>query len=325
MNRTRVFLCHAHEDKPLVRKLYTWLRANGYQPWLDEKDLLPGQEWEREIPQAVRGADCIIVFLSQHATTKRGYVQKEIRIALSEAEKLPEGAIFIIPLRVDDCAIPERLSKYQWLDYKSLGSKTRLLRTIQKVANASKSANLKRNSQQMAKGIAEGIRDLEKGFQIGEGVSELVTLHWKIGEHIVRYCQTERVAPSAIINSLAEQLANAGAPKFSVRQLRDMRQLYLAFPNPQILPRNLTAGHFRVLLRVDNREARMWYMMKAAMHGWSLRKLDRQIDTLSFERQFLGQTEITQQRRRRTASDAIRDPYVLEFLGLSNDASKKRE
>jgi hypothetical protein len=59
----RIFLCHAVADKPAVRQLYRRLVSDGVSPWLDEEDLLPGQEWQSEIPKAVRASAAVIVFL----------------------------------------------------------------------------------------------------------------------------------------------------------------------------------------------------------------------------------------------------------------------
>jgi hypothetical protein len=111
----RVFLCHASDDKVAVRALYQRLRASGFEPWLDEEDLLPGQDWDREIGRALRGAQLVLVCLSQRSQ-KRGYLQKEIRRALDVAEEQPEGTIFLIPVRLEDCEVPERLRTWQWVD-----------------------------------------------------------------------------------------------------------------------------------------------------------------------------------------------------------------
>jgi TIR domain len=117
-DRGRVFLCHASEDKLAVRALYERLKASGFQPWLDEEDLLPGQDWDREIARAVRSAQVVLVCLSKRSE-KRGYVQKEIRRALDVAEEQPEGTIFLIPVKLEDCAVPDRLAAWQWVDLHS--------------------------------------------------------------------------------------------------------------------------------------------------------------------------------------------------------------
>ena len=112
----RVFLCHSSNDKPSVRALHRRLVADGFAPWLDEVDLLPGQDWDREIQKAIRSSDIVVVCLSEDSTTRRGYVQKEIGVVLDAAEELPEGAIFLIPARLEDCAVPDRLRRWQWVD-----------------------------------------------------------------------------------------------------------------------------------------------------------------------------------------------------------------
>lgn len=111
--KLKVFLCHSSGDKPAVRDLYQRLLTDGFEPWLDEEDLLPGQHWELEIPKAVRAADAIVVCLSQSSITKEGYVQKEIGEALDVATEKPEGTIFLIPLKLEACEIPTRLKRWQ--------------------------------------------------------------------------------------------------------------------------------------------------------------------------------------------------------------------
>lgn len=125
-NRLKVFLCHASGDKEEVRELYHRLKADGFIPWLDEEDLLPGQDWKLEIPKAVRSSDVVLVCLSENAITKRGYVQREIRIALDEAEEVPEGTIYLIPARLDHCTIPEGLRKWQWVNLFETGGYEKL-------------------------------------------------------------------------------------------------------------------------------------------------------------------------------------------------------
>lgn len=132
----RVFLCHSSGDKPAVRGLYQRLRADGFDPWLDEEELLPGQEWQREIPQAVRSADVVLVCLSPQSITKAGYVQKEIKFTLDVADEQPEGTIFLIPLRLEPCEVPERLSRWQWVDLFNERGYERLLRLLRVRAEA---------------------------------------------------------------------------------------------------------------------------------------------------------------------------------------------
>src|SRR5215208_6586615 len=126
----KVFLCHASGDKLLVRELYKRLMAEGVDAWLDQEKLLPGQDWRVEIPRAVREADVVVVCLSNKSVTKEGYVQKEIKFALDSAKEKPEGTIFLIPVRLDDCPVPERLKRWQWVDLFESNGYERLMRSL---------------------------------------------------------------------------------------------------------------------------------------------------------------------------------------------------
>ena len=87
----KVFLCHASEDKTSVLEVYNRLQAEGLKPWLDKKDLLPGQVWSREIPKAIKKSDFVLIFFSSTSVTKRGYVQKEFNLALEVLDQMPDG------------------------------------------------------------------------------------------------------------------------------------------------------------------------------------------------------------------------------------------
>ncbi|MBI5951125.1 MAG: TIR domain-containing protein [Chloroflexi bacterium] len=114
--RLKIFLCHSKDDKSKIRKLYNRLIADNFDVWLDEVKLMPGQDWDLEIKKAVRNSDTVIVCLSNSSTTKEGYIQKEIRFALDVADEKPEGTIFLIPARLENCNVPDRISRYQWVD-----------------------------------------------------------------------------------------------------------------------------------------------------------------------------------------------------------------
>ena len=114
----RVFLCHSSADKPAVRELYQKLSAEPWiQPWLDEKKLLPGQDWDLAIEKAVEESDAVIAFISNSSVTKEGYIQKELRFILDIALTKPEEEIFVIPLRLEDCQPPRRLRTFHYVDY----------------------------------------------------------------------------------------------------------------------------------------------------------------------------------------------------------------
>lgn len=105
--KTRIFLAHASEDKVQVRKLYADLKERGFDPWLDEIDLLPGQIWKNEIPKAIADAAVFLACISVQSCGKIGYVQNEFRRALAAFGERPPGSIYFIPVRLDECKLPD--------------------------------------------------------------------------------------------------------------------------------------------------------------------------------------------------------------------------
>lgn len=130
MNTKTIFLCHANEDKEKVVEVYSWLKEMGYTPWLDKIDLLPGQIWEQVIPKVIRQSSYIFIFFSETSVSKRGYVQKEFSLALDVLDTIPENQLFIIPIRLDDCDIPEKFKKLQYCDLFEIDGQEKILKAL---------------------------------------------------------------------------------------------------------------------------------------------------------------------------------------------------
>jgi formylglycine-generating enzyme required for sulfatase activity len=121
----QIFLAHASEDKPAVLALHERLKQAGYKPWLDKKDLIPVQNWRSVIPKAIADSQLFIACLSQRSIAKQGFVQREFKMALNQYADRPPNSIYLIPLRLDECDIPDlrqeeyglNLRDLHWLDY----------------------------------------------------------------------------------------------------------------------------------------------------------------------------------------------------------------
>jgi hypothetical protein len=103
---TKVFLSYAREDEVEVERLYGRLLEDGLKPWMSGRDILPGEDWERSITKAVRGADFFLVCLTSRSLAKRGFLQKEIKQALEIWKEKLEDDIYLIPLRLELCQVP---------------------------------------------------------------------------------------------------------------------------------------------------------------------------------------------------------------------------
>ena len=113
----RVFIAYADEDYPTALRLFQKLDEQGFEPWLDKKRLLPGQNWPRAIERAIGISDYFIACFSTLAATKRGMFHSELRYALDCASCLPLDEVFFIPVRIEECKVPGRITKsIQYVD-----------------------------------------------------------------------------------------------------------------------------------------------------------------------------------------------------------------
>ena len=161
--------------------------------------------------------------------------------------------------------------------------------------------------------------------QIYSAVNEaMVIAYWNIGKTIYEVCgKNERAAyGKKIIAYISEQLTAEFGKGFSVQGLRNMRQFYLAFPKRSGLKNELSWSHYRLLMRVEDENARVFYMDEAVKSGWSVRQLQRQINTMFYHRILASKDtngvskEIQNTIPKPEYEQIIKDPYVLEFLNL---------
>lgn len=128
--QNNVFLVHAHSDKAAVHKLYSRLIKDGVRAWLDAENLQPGQDWQREIRKAILKSDVVIVCLSRGFDQQPGYRHEELKIALEKAKLLTENDVFIIPVRLEKCDMPEALRHLHRVDLFETGGYQKLLRVL---------------------------------------------------------------------------------------------------------------------------------------------------------------------------------------------------
>lgn len=152
----------------------------------------------------------------------------------------------------------------------------------------------------------------------------MVEAYWNIGKSIIEEQGGNEKAEygTGLLKELSKQMTQDFGKGFTVTNLKYMRQFYLTFPNGHALRDELSWTHYRLLMRVDNEKARNFYLEEAVKAQWSTRQLERQINTLFYERLLSSHdrqgvaAEIQMLEPTKKPEDIIRDPYVLEFLGL---------
>ena len=132
----------------------------------------------------------------------------------------------------------------------------------------------------------------------------------------------------ALIKNLSKKMTKEFGKGFTVANLKNMRQFYLIFQKSYALRSELTWTHYRLLMRVENENARNFYIEECIKSNWSTRQLERQITTLFYERLLSSKDKEKVSKeiyklepQIKKAEDIIKDPYVLEFLGLPENTN----
>lgn len=117
MTEVSVFLSYAREDQIPAKRLFDDLSQCGVKVWMDKESLKPGENWRTGIRNAIRSSDYFLALMSSNSTSKRGFVQNEIRLAVDVLNSVPDTQIYLVPVRLDDCYPEiERLQDLNWTD-----------------------------------------------------------------------------------------------------------------------------------------------------------------------------------------------------------------
>jgi predicted nuclease of restriction endonuclease-like (RecB) superfamily len=158
--------------------------------------------------------------------------------------------------------------------------------------------------------------------------SAMVETYWRIGKRIVEEEQSgsERAKYGEyLLTNLSRRLTDTLGKGFSYGNLRNFRQFYLVFPSEEIcytLCSKLSWSHLRLIMRLDLAEARNYYIDEAHSQNWTVRVLERNIKTEYYKR-LLSTRQNTEDTEQNPANEYVKDPYVLEFLGLPESIEGK--
>lgn len=155
----------------------------------------------------------------------------------------------------------------------------------------------------------------------------MTTTYFQIGKRIVEEEQGGEIRAEygkGLIKNLSYELNKEFGDGFSIENLKNMRRFYLAFQKRQTLSTQfkLSWSHYVFLTRIDNENERNFYEIEAAQNNWTLRELKRQFDSGVFERLSLSlekekvKSLSSKGQIIESVQDLIKDPYILEFVGL---------
>lgn len=129
-DRPEVFFSYAREDAARVSEIYQLVKSKGFQPWMDTRDIAGGEDWDLAIKRAIRRANFFLVFISHFSIVKTGVLKDEMESGISIRQSNLEHERFLIPVRLEECEIPESLKPYQWVNYFDDDGPARLLRAL---------------------------------------------------------------------------------------------------------------------------------------------------------------------------------------------------
>lgn len=159
--------------------------------------------------------------------------------------------------------------------------------------------------------------------------SEMVLAYWQIGKMIVEKQGGEARADygAGLIKELSAQMTKDYGKGYDERNLRYIRQFYLAFPKWNAVRAKLSWTHYRLILSLNDEKARDFYIKEAVEGNWSTRQLEREIHALSYQRYIASKgnhdviVDVAKRESDFDPKDIIKDPYVLEFTGLKPNSS----
>ena len=157
-----------------------------------------------------------------------------------------------------------------------------------------------------------------------------VQMYWAIGQRIVEKEQQGKERAdygTYLIKRLAQEIEPEYGSGFGERQLKFCRQFYKTYPNGNALRSQLNWSQYRMLIQISDPDKREYYELEAVNEGWTGRQLERQINSMLYERLLFSNDKESvlavarKERTPETPQEIIKDPMVLEFLGLERKAS----
>jgi len=131
MAKIKVFISYSREDYDRVYPIYTRLLTEGYDPWMDKSKILTGQDWELEVAKIIRESSFFVACFSNNVMNSSGYVHKELKLGLEMADRQPEGHVYIIPIRLEECEVPLRYQSWDYCDFYNETDYEKLFKSIE--------------------------------------------------------------------------------------------------------------------------------------------------------------------------------------------------
>ena len=159
----KVFLSYAKEDKEFILECYEELKRKGFSPWMDEHDLLPGQAWDSCLKANMKSTDVVLIFMSSVSVEKIGYVQREMKYFVDKRKDFPDDYIYIIPIQIDDCTVPNLISsEIQFININKDLSGREWNKVLRSLGVAAEQRNIQKINNETSKKISVVLEEISE-------------------------------------------------------------------------------------------------------------------------------------------------------------------
>lgn len=194
------------------------MTSDGYIVWFDEEDLLPGQNWQEEIKKAIKESRLFIIYLSKNLVSKKGFIQREIREAWEVLQEYPNGTVYVIPIVLEPCEIPDSFNDLQCADLSDDDGYPRLLESIRRVLNETP---LRERAEALFNGYLVRVR-IQDRDSLKPIKGALVEVNQLIMRNPTRFSKLEEVEVLSVlrhnVNSASARTGDEGFVYFSLSQ-----------------------------------------------------------------------------------------------------------
>ena len=198
----KVFLSYAKEDKEFILECYEELKRKGFSPWMDEHDLLPGQAWDNCLKANMKSTDVVLIFMSSVSVEKIGYVQREMKYFVDKRKDFPDDYIYIIPIQIDDCTVPNLISsEIQFININKDLSGREWNKVLRSLGVAAEQRNIQKINNETSKKISVVLEEISESVFSFSGY-DFKAIYPQVQTSLLGFNEINELVKNLIFNKL---------------------------------------------------------------------------------------------------------------------------
>ena len=262
-NELKIFISYAQEDIEKVLSLSKILKEQGFITWVAHEDLVPGQIWRQAIQKAIKESDIVLICLSNSSVNKKGYIQRELKLAIDIWQEKPVSDIFLVPVLLEQCEIPNALRDLQWADLTKTSGMESLLVSLNVAREKFDNKYSKIESKYILRNITELLLNTFEIDELRKTVYDIPTLRSvfneishstgskkEIVQKIINYAISSQHLDTLLdsIKNIRPELYNTYQPYYKFDSIQNIEISKTPLDNPYIVGNPIHPSNTRVFL-----------------------------------------------------------------------------